>query len=387
MNSGICHSSKASAGGQRHGQDRVEAAQHEGHRRRGDRGDQQRMTDPAVMSSIRISSTNTTPVIGAFEDRREGGSRAAAQQQRRVFVVEARQPSDVRTDGRTREHDRGLGTHRAAESDGRRTAHDRGPAVVPGDARVAARHGVEDARHAFGDVVADDVFDEQRRQDDAHGGVDQEKDMGAVHREPAYQPALDAVQQHFEQVGSQPCEHTDHHGQQHHDLLVGESPGQPEEFEVDAVGAEGHLPTCCESEMLGLSGDQFLVVEIVDFHGCTNVRQGFGSRGAGLLRTFAQDVVHLADAGLVVVAALADRVEHLVENGDQQALHLHVAQPAAAVVRFQLLQRGVFRQISGKMLGAAESVEVGEHRVAFDLARVLHAQVVGIGVHAHHLFS
>ena len=37
------------------------------------------------------------------------------------------------------------------------------------------------------------------------------------------------------------------------------------------------------------------------------------------------------------------------------------------------------------MLGAAESVEVGEHCVAFDLARVLHAQVVGIGVHAHHL--
>lgn len=128
----------------------------------------------------------------------------------------------------------------AGDDPARDTAHDRGPAVVPGDARIAARHGVEDARHAFGDVVADDVFDEQRRQDDAHGGVDQEEDMCAVHREPAYQPALDAVQQHFEQVGSQPCEHTDHHGQQHHDLLVGESPGQPEKLEVDAVGAEGH---------------------------------------------------------------------------------------------------------------------------------------------------
>ena len=170
-----------------------------------------------------------------------------------MFVVEARQPSDVRADGRSREHDRGLGSHRTAESDGRRTAHDRGPAVVPGDARIAARHGVEDARHAFGDVVADDVFDEQRRQDDAHGGVDQEEDMCAVHREPAYQPALDAVQQHFEQVGSQPCEHTDHHGQQHHNLLVGESPGQPEELEVDAVGAEGHKKLKVKSETLRLT--------------------------------------------------------------------------------------------------------------------------------------
>ena len=37
------------------------------------------------------------------------------------------------------------------------------------------------------------------------------------------------------------------------------------------------------------------------------------------------------------------------------------------------------------MFGTAEGVEVGEDRVALDLARVLHAQVVGIGVHAHHL--
>ena len=109
---------------------------------------------------------------------------------------------------------------------------------MPGDARIAARHGVEDARHAFRDVVADDVFDEQRRQNDTDGGVDQEQGMGAVHREPAYQSALDAVQQHLEQIGAQTGEHTDHYGQKHHDLAVRQPPGQPEEFEVDAVGAE-----------------------------------------------------------------------------------------------------------------------------------------------------
>ena len=108
---------------------------------------------------------------------------------------------------------------------------------MPGDARIAARHGVEDARHAFGDVVADDVFDEQRRQDDAHGGVDQEEDMCAVHREPAYQPALDAVQQYFEQVGAQSGEYTDHDSQHHHDLAVAQPPGQAEELAVDMLGA------------------------------------------------------------------------------------------------------------------------------------------------------
>ena len=47
-----------------------------------------------------------------------------------------------------------------------------------------------------------------------------------------------------------------------------------------------------------------------------------GGGGAGFLRAFAQDFVHLADAGLIVAAAFADRIEHFVEDGDQQPFHL-----------------------------------------------------------------
>lgn len=43
--------------------------------------------------------------------------------------------------------------------------------------------------------------------------------------------------------------------------------------------------------MLGLAVDQLAVVEIVDFHGRTDIRQGFGGRCAGLGRAFAEDVV------------------------------------------------------------------------------------------------
>ena len=52
---------------------------------------------------------------------------------------------------------------------------------------------------------------------------------------------------------------------------------------------------------------------------------------------------------------------------------------------FQLLQRRVVGQVFREVFGTAEGVEVGEYHVALHLARILHAQVVGIGVHAHDL--
>ncbi len=104
--------------------------------------------------------------------------------------------------------------------------------------------------------------------------------MGAVHRKPADESLFDEVEQDLEQISAHSREHADDHGQKHHDLLVGESPGQPEEFAVE-WSARKDIFLLVVSEMLGLSGDQLLVVEVVDLHGCTNVRQGFGSRGAG----------------------------------------------------------------------------------------------------------
>ena len=51
----------------------------------------------------------------------------------------------------------------------------------------------------------------------------------------------------------------------------------------------------------------------------------------------------------------------------------------------QLVERGVVGQVLGEVLLTAEGVEVGEDRVALDLARILHPQVVRVGVHAHDL--
>ena len=54
-------------------------------------------------------------------------------------------------------------------------------------------------------------------------------------------------------------------------------------------------------------------------------------------------------------------------------------------MRLQLVERRIVGQELGEVLGAAESIEVGENRVALDLAGVLDPQVVGVGVHAHDL--
>mgnify|MGYP002144923380 CR=1 FL=1 len=51
--------------------------------------------------------------------------------------------------------------------------------------------------------------------------------------------------------------------------------------------------------MLGLFGDEPFVVEIVDFHGRTDIRQGFGGRCAGLGRAFAGEGA-IADSAAVL---------------------------------------------------------------------------------------
>ena len=165
-------------GSQRHGQNRVEAPQHEGHRRGRDRGDEQRNDRSCGDVEHQDFQHEHHARDRSLENGGQRRAGAAAEQQRGVLVVEPRDPSDVRADGGSRQHDGGLRTHRTAESDGRGAAHDRGPAVVARDARIAARHGVEYARDALRNVVPDDVFDEQRRQNDADGGVDQEQDVG-----------------------------------------------------------------------------------------------------------------------------------------------------------------------------------------------------------------
>ena len=71
-----------------------------------------------------------------------------------------------------------------------------------------------------------------------------------------------------------------------------------------------------------------------------------------------------------------NRPEEAFEHLDEPPLHRHVAEAPGAVARLELLDRRRVR---------IECVEVGEDGVALDAAGIGHAQVAGVGEHAHDL--
>lgn len=105
----------------------------------------------------------------------------------------------------------------------------------------------------------------------------------------------------------------------------------------------------------------------------------------GISAALFQDLHHLGQALLPLLAAGADGLQLGLHDVVQELFHLHIAQTAALVVRLYLVEVLVFRPELGKVLRAAEGVQIDEHRVALHLAGVLHPQVVGVGVHGHDL--
>ena len=76
-------------------------------------------------------------------------------------------------------------------------------------------------------------------------------------------------------------------------------------------------------------------------------------------------------------------MQHVVE----ELLNLYVTQATAFVVSLQLVQVSVVRQEFGKVLFGAESIQIGENSVAFNLTGILYAYMVRIGVHGHNFLS
>ncbi len=92
-------------------------------------------------------------------------------------------------------------------------------------------------------------------------------------------------------------------------------------------------------------------------------------------RAVVEQLVDKAGLRLVVGAALAHRVEEVVERLGQLLLDLDVAHLARAVALLEVLHFGHI---------GVEDVVVGEDRVALDRAGNVRANAGGVGVHAHH---
>ena len=110
---------------------------------------------------------------GRLEDAGDGGGGAASHEHHHRLAVELEHLSEVAAYRRTREYDRCLGSHTAAETDGDGGGDDRAPCVVALQSALFAADGIENTGDAVADVVLDDVFHEERRQVDADDGEDE----------------------------------------------------------------------------------------------------------------------------------------------------------------------------------------------------------------------
>ena len=130
---------------------------------------------------------------------------------------------------------------------------------------------------------------------------------------------------------------------------------------------------------------QIIIREVINFHGLTHFGEG-GSGGLfGHSAAFLQNFHDLGQALLPLLATVADGLQLSLHDAVQELLHLHVAQTAALIVCLQLVEVLVLGQELGKVLRAAECIQIDEDGVALHLAGVLHAQVVRVGVHGHDL--
>ena len=89
---------------------------------------------------------------------------------------------------------------------------------------------------------------------------------------------------------------------------------------------------------------------------------------------------------LPVFPALPDRPQLRLKHIVQELLYLDIAQPAARIVRLELVQILIIRKELLKMLRTAERIQIDEYRIAVYLSRILHTQVVRVGKHRHDFF-
>lgn len=121
--------------------------------------------------------------------------------------------------------------------------------------------------------------------------------------------------------------------------------------------------------------DQRRIVEVVDLHRCAYFLERLSGGAFGLLAALAQNFVYARYVLLPLMAAFAYGAQYRLQDVVQELLYLDVAQTAALVMLLQLLYAGILGPELGEVLGRGECLQIYEHRVALDLAGILHTQV------------
>ena len=103
---------------------------------------------------------------------------------------------------------------------------------------------------------------------------------------------------------------------------------------------------------------QIVIRKVVDPHGLADIGEGGGGGLFGHGAAFLQNFHDLGQALLPLFAAVADGLQLSLHDAVQELLHLHVAQTAALIVCLQLVEVLVLGQELGKVLRAAECIQI-----------------------------
>ena len=133
--------------------------------------------------------------------------------------------------------------------------------------------------------------------------------------------------------------------------------------------------------------DEGLVIEVVNPHRFLDLVESGLGRGFGRLAALLQDLIDGRDILLVLFSPGPDRLKLLVEDFLKEPLAFHVSEASFLVMGLELVEVGVIRPVKAEVLVTAERVEVSEHGVALNVARVADIDVEWISVHGHDLLA
>ena len=145
----------------------------------------------------------------SLKDAGDSTCRTTAYKRHQHFPVHMEQLSEVRTNSRTRQHNRSLSSHRTTEADGDGRGDDRRPAVMRLQPRPVRRDGIEDTCDTVRDIVLDDISDEQRCQIDTYNGIDQ--------IEPVCSGTVEGTGEQIDNLVDDPMEHKSRHSRKEAD--------------------------------------------------------------------------------------------------------------------------------------------------------------------------
>ena len=136
-----------------------------------------------------------------LENACHGCRGATAHEEHQPLALQMEELAEVGANGRSRQDDRGLGSHGSTKADSDGRSHDRRPGVVGLEVALLRRDGIEHARDAVGDVVSHDIFDEEGGQPHAYDRIDQVEPVDARDAEARGDQQFDLMDDEVEHPG------------------------------------------------------------------------------------------------------------------------------------------------------------------------------------------